>query len=211
MKDRLGKFWRAFANVAVVFSFVVNLILVLVLLLAVGPLFQAKNQILEPLLTNLDQAFQSLGTTKIDTTVYVEEEIPINFTLPLSQPLPINFNLPINQSTVVVLNQSVPLNAMARFTLPGGGGVINGNVSLELPRGMRLPVQLTMNVPVQTVIPVNMDVPVDEEVPVGMEIPVTIELGEAGLDPAVQRLRGVFSPLRESLEELPDGVDQILP
>jgi hypothetical protein len=44
-----------------------------------------------------------------------------------------------------------------------------------------------------------------------MAIPVTIELGEAGLDPAVQRLRGVFSPLRDSLEKLPDGIDEILP
>jgi hypothetical protein len=195
----------------VVFSFTVNLILVLVLLLAIGPLFQAKNQILEPLLTNLDQAFQGLGETKIDTTVYVEESIPISFTLPLSQPLGISFDLPINQSTVVVLNEPVPLNAPARFTLPSAGGVINGSVYLELPRGMRLPVQLTMNVPVQTVIPVNLDVPVGEEVPVEMAIPVTIELGEAGLDPAVQRLRGVFSPLRDSLEKLPDGIDEILP
>jgi hypothetical protein len=39
-----------------------------------------------------------------------------------------------------------------------------------------------------------------------MTVPVSIELGEAGLAPAVQKLRDVFAPLRRQIEALPDGI-----
>jgi hypothetical protein len=108
----------------------------------------------------------------------------------------------------VYLTESVPLNNLpAKFNLPGGGGVINGTVSLSLPQGMRLPIRLDMTVPVSTTIPVRMDVPVDETIPIQMQVPVHIELGKAGLDPAVQDLRGVFLPVNELVQGLPDGIE----
>lgn len=197
--------WRAFANIATVFSFVVNVVLLLVLILAVNPIFQAKNEFVEPLLEDLDRAFLGLGETDIRTTVEVSDTIPIQFDLPLDQQLGLDFDLPIGQETEVVLTAPVPLNLTARFNLPGGGGVINGSVSLSLPAGTRLPVRLDMLVPVETSIPVQMTVPVSQTVPVQMVIPVDIQLGEAGLDPAVEELRAVFRPLHTALERLPDG------
>ncbi len=210
MKQRLSKYWKAFANIATIFSFAVNFVLVLVLLLALSLLFRAKNEVLEPLLENLDQAFLGLGQTSVETTVEVDQTIPISFTLPMSQSLGLDFNLPINQQTEVVLVRPVPLNVPATFVLPGWGGAINGNVSLQLPTGMRLPVQLTMNVPVRAEIPVILDVPVNEQVPIQMVIDVNIQLGEAGLDPAVERLRGVFTPLRLALEQIPSSLSEII-
>jgi len=208
MKQRLNRAWQAFANIAIVFSFAVNLTLILTLVLAIGPLMQLKNGLLEPLLLNLDRAFLGLGETTIETTVQVDQPIGIRFDLPLDQPLELDFDLAIQQETVVVLTEAVPLNNMpARFTLPGGGGAINGTVSLSLPAGMRLPIRLDMVVPVENTIPVRMDIPVDEEVPVGMDIPVSIQLGEAGLNPAVQRLRDVFTPVHELMRQLPDGFE----
>ncbi|MBN1179919.1 MAG: hypothetical protein JXD18_11960 [Anaerolineae bacterium] len=210
MKDRLRSYWKAFVNFAIIFSFIVNFVLVLVLLLAISPIFQAKTGILEPLLSNLDTAFLGLGETYIDTTVNVDQTIPIRFDLPLNQPLNLDFVLPIEQETAVVLTQNVQLNRPAQFILPGGGGSINGSVTLVLPAGLRLPVMLDMDVPVQTTIPVQMNVPVDQMVPIQMTIPVQIPLGEAGLDPAVQDLRNVFSPLRIMIEDLPDTPAQVL-
>jgi hypothetical protein len=209
MNDRLRNAWRAFANIAIVFSFVVNLVLVLALIVAITPLFRAKSEILEPLLVRLDGAFLGLGETNIETTVDVSEPIPIQFDLPLDQQLGLDFDLLIDQQTVVVLTEPVPLNVPATFTLPGFGGAINGNVSLRLPSGMRLPVRLNMMVPVEKTIPVQMTVPVDQMVDVTMRIPVNIQLGEAGLDPAVQRLRDVFAPLRALLESLPSSIAEI--
>ena len=206
-KERLQRAWRAFANIAIVFSFVVNCVLVLVLILAIGPLLQLKSGLLEPLLYDLDGAFQGLGETTVQTTVEVNQTMPIRFDLPLDQPLGLDFNLPIEQDTVVVLTQPVPLNVPATFTLPGWGGAINGTVSLNLPTGMSLPVHLSMNVPVRTTIPVQMTVPVSQTIPVQMTIPVSIQLGPAGLDPAVQRLREVFMPVRTMVESLPDEIE----
>jgi hypothetical protein len=161
----------------------------------------------EPMLNDLDAAFVRLGESTIDTTIDIQQTTPISFTLPLSEPLPIDFTLEIAQNTDVVLQQSVPLNGVpARFNLPGGGGVINGSVSLALPAGMRLPVSLNMQVPVSKTIPVRMEVPVDQQVDIAMDVPIAIELGEAGLDPAVQDLRAVFRPLREQIEQLPDSL-----
>ncbi len=205
--EKRSRAWQRFTNFAIIFSFTVNCILVLVLLLAIIPLLQLKSDFVEPLLTDLDTAFQALGETTIDVDVDVDETIPISFTLPMSQPLDLDFDLTIDEDTVVILNQAVPLdNLPARFLLPGGGGVINGTVSLALPYGMRLPVQLNMTVPVQKTIPVQLTVPVNQPVPIVMHIPVSIQLGEAGLDPAVEQLRGVFSPLSDILNQIPDGI-----
>ncbi|HIE39353.1 MAG TPA: hypothetical protein EYP77_09855 [Anaerolineae bacterium] len=207
MKQRLSKAWRAFANIAIIFSFIVNCVLVLVLIVAIGPLLQLKSGLVEPLLTDLDQAFQALGDTTIETTVDVDEPIGIRFDLPLDQPLDLDFALPINQETVVELTQPVPLdNLSARFNLPGGGGVINGTVSLSLPAGLQMPVRMDMVVPVRTTIPVRLTVPVSQTVPIQMAIPVRIRLGEAGLSSAVQQLRDVFTPVRVLIESIPDGI-----
>jgi hypothetical protein len=209
--ERLKRFWNAFKDIAIIFSFVVNFVLVVTLLVisipALRAAFTLKSTMVEPLLTDLDQAFVGLGESEIDTTISIDQQTPISFTLPLSEPLTIDFDLGINKNTTVVLQEPVPLNNLsARFALPGGGGMINGNVSLSLPAGMELPVRLNMTVPVEKTIPVRMQVPVDQEVAIAMDVPVNIKLGEAGLDPAVEDLREVFRPLRVQIEQLPDGI-----
>ena len=173
-------FGAAFKNFAIIFSFIVNIILVLVLLISPFPALVIVNGFVEPLLGDLDNAFAALGDTKIETNV------------DLQQPLDIQFDLPLEQDTNVVLTEPVPLQANATFFLPGGGGAINGTVSLSLPEGMELPVSLSLLVPVETTIPVTMDVPVE------------IQLDEAGMGPAIEQLRGVFEPLNEMLDQLPD-------
>ncbi|HHN93878.1 MAG TPA: hypothetical protein ENK17_03845 [Anaerolineae bacterium] len=207
--ERIKSFWAAFRETAIVFSFVVNFVLVVALLILGVPglrlAFALKTGLVEPLLDDLDAAFVSLGEAEIDTTIPINEPIPIRFDLPLDQDMPINFQLELEQDTDVILQQPVPLNLPAQFNLPGGGGVINGYVSLSLPAGTNLPVHLSMVIPVSETIPVQMTVPVSETVPVQMTVPVRIKLGEAGLDPAVQQLRGVFKPLREQIDKLPDG------
>jgi hypothetical protein len=183
---RHWRFWNAFKNIAIVFSFVVNFVLLMVLLLSPGPIFMAKTQIAEPLLGELDQAFQDLGATDIVSTVHIAES-----------PL-IKFDLPIQQNIVVTLTEPVPLNVPASFVLPGGGGNINGTVFLKLPPGMRLPIDLRMTVPVS------------ENVPITMTVPVTINLNEGGLEPAVLRLRNVVTPINSTLQSLPNSPQEVI-
>jgi hypothetical protein len=209
--ERLKRFWNAFRDIAIIFSFTINFVLIVSLLAISLPALRAafviKSGMVEPLLSDLDSAFVGLGEATINTDVQIDEPVPIQFDLPLDQPLLIDFDLPIEQDTVVILNQPVPLSMPAQFSLPGGGGVIKGSVSLSLPAGMRLPIRLSMAVPVSQTIPVRMDVPVDQTVPIRLTVPVSIKLGESGLAPAVEDLRGVFRPLREQIESLPDGIE----
>lgn len=187
-RERKGvsKFWNAFKNIAIIFSFIVNLILVLVLLLLPQPLFMAKSQVAEPLLVNLDSAFAALGNTVIQSQVYITDTMPVVFDLPLAQ------------NTQVVLVEAVPIQAPATFVLPGGGGAIHGTVQLALPQGMVLPVALNLMVPVSTTVPVV------------MQVPVKIPLAQAGMAPAIEQLRAVFSPLTGALQSLPDSTKELL-
>jgi hypothetical protein len=178
--------WNAFKNIAIVFSFIVNIILVMVLLLSPEPLFMAKSQVAEPLLSDLDSAFAALGETRIVSTVYITDTMPVVFDLPLAQ------------ITQVVLVEPVPLQAQTTFVFPGGGGAIHGVVHLSLPEGMALPVSLNMMVPVNTTVPVV------------MQVPVEIPLAEAGMAPAIEKLRAVFSPVTGVLQSLPDSTEELL-
>ncbi len=183
-KSRRARFWDAFKNFALLFSFLVNLILVVVLLLLIQPLFMAKTQIAQPLLGDLDAAFAALGQTHIVTTVAIDDSLPVVF------------DLPLQQNTNVVLTEPVPLSVPTTFSL-GNQGTIYGWVTLNLPAGMVLPVALNLNVPVSTTVPVV------------MQVPVTIPLDEAGMGPAITQLRSVFSPIQATLQQLPDSPQEI--
>jgi hypothetical protein len=208
--ERLKRFWNAFRDIAILFSFIVNFVLIVALLVislpALRAVFALKTGLVEPLVDDLDAAFVELGEATIDTTVLIDEALPIQFVLPLDQPLPIDFDLPIDQPTVVVLTDQVPLNLPAQFNLPGGGGAINGSVTLALPVGLHLPIQLNMTVPVTETVPVQMNVPVNQTIPIQLKVPVQIKLGESGLDPVVEDLRGSIRPVKVQIESLPDGI-----
>jgi hypothetical protein len=173
--------WNSFKTVALLISFIVNMVLILVLLIVMMQIFQIKNGILEPLIDGLHSNFVGMDEATIYRTIEVEDEIPVVF------------DLPLHQNTNVVLTQDVPIAASATFTLPGGGGVINGRVDIVLPSGLVLPVQLDMTVPVNTSIPINL--PVD----------VAIPLKETQLHTPFANLRNLLEPYVRILDNLPSN------
>jgi hypothetical protein len=179
---RRTSFWEAFKNLAIVFSFTVNLILVIVLLLLVqSVIFPTKTDVVEPMLDNLQGAVNALDDATIVRTISIDEQVPVNFTLPLKQ------------STTVVLSRDVEINRPAQFVFPAGGGYIQGNVILTLPAGQELPILL------------DMDVPVNNQIPVQFPVEVTIPLRETELNRVVIELNSVLGPVRDLLDSLPDG------
>ncbi|MBI5958889.1 MAG: hypothetical protein HY866_09155 [Chloroflexi bacterium] len=171
--------WNSFKTVALLISFIVNMVLLVVLLIVMMQIFQIKNGILEPLIDGLHRNFVGLDQAVIERTIEVEDEIPVQF------------DLALNQNTNVVLTSDVPIAASASFTLPGGGGVINGRVDIVLPRGLILPVELNMTVPVDTTIPINL--------PVAVSIP----LKETQLHTPFDNLRSLLEPYVRVLDNLP--------
>ncbi len=173
--------WNSFKTVALLISFTTNMVFLIVLLLLLMQIFQIKNGVVEPLVDGLHRNFVGLDEAVIIRSIEVNDEIPVQF------------DLPLNQVTNVVLTQDVPLAANATFTLPGGGGMINGRVDLVLPRDLILPVQLNLTVPVNTRIPINL--------PVEVEIP----LKETQLHAPFDNLRKLLEPYVRVLDNLPRG------
>lgn len=182
---RLRVYWNSFKTVALLISFTINFVLLIVVLLLLMQIFQIKNGILEPLIDGLHRNFVGLDEAVIERTIEVEDEIPVQF------------DLPLNQATNVVLTADVPIAASATFTLPGGGGVINGRVDIVLPAGLVLPVQLDMVVPVNTQIPVNL--PVD----------VSIPLKETQLHEPFDNLRELLEPYVRVIDHLPSEWNEV--
>lgn len=172
--------WNAFKTVALLISFIVNMVLLVVVLMLLMQIFQIKNGILEPLIDGLHRNFVGLDEAVIERTIEVDDEIPVRF------------DLPLNQQTNVVLTGDVPIAANASFTLPGGGGMINGRVDIVLPEGLVLPVQLDMMVPVNTTIPIQ------------LPVPVSIPLEETELHTPFNNLRNLLEAYVRVLDNLPD-------
>lgn len=181
-----GKPWDAFKTVALIFSFIVNIIF-FVVLLAIAPLIlPIVNTIVNPLVSGLNQSFVDMGEATITRTIVVDDTMPISFILPL------------NQDTNVVLTAPVALNNLpAQFVLPANGGYINGVVSLTLPPGLELPVHIGIDVPVEQTIPVQLNVEVD------------IPLDETELGKPFKDLQGIFGPLNGTLSNLPESNEDL--
>ncbi|MBE2221211.1 MAG: hypothetical protein IAF02_06710 [Anaerolineae bacterium] len=181
-----GKPWEAFKTVALIFSFIVNIIFFIVLLTIAPLILPIVNGIVNPLVSGLNQSFVDMGNAQITREILVDDEIPISFTLPL------------DTQTSVVVTQGVPLsNVPAQFVLPGGGGYINGLVSLTLPAGLELPVQLSL------------EVPVDQTIPVQLAVDVQIPLDETELGKPFSDLQAIFGPLNETLSGLPKSNEDL--
>ncbi len=183
MKERIwqNKPWQAFKDFSIIFSFVVNLVLVIVLLLLLPRVLPLVNGTATPLVKGLHQSFVEMNGASIKRTIKVNDRVPVDFNLPLHTP------------TVVTLTEDIPLNVNATFILPAGGGSINGTVSLVLPTGLPLPIQL------------GLDVPVQNEIPIDLAVEVDIPLNETELSVPFTRLQNLFGPLVDQLDQLPGG------
>jgi len=105
-------------NFMILFSFIVNLILIIVLVVLVLLIFDIKNNVASPLLTGLHSSFVGL------------DEATIDWTIPVRDTIPVVLNVPLRTQTTVVLTQSVPLIVNATITLPGVGVLNNASVNL---------------------------------------------------------------------------------
>ena len=178
--------WQAFKNMAIIFSFVMNFILLLVLLIAAPLILPVVDSVARPIVGGLNDSFVEMGDATIVRTIKVRDEIPVSFTLPLST------------TTSVVIQEPVPLTVPATMILPGGGGQINGQVQLSLPAGVSLPVAL------------DLDVPVDNTIPIALDVAVNIPLEETELAAPFGTLEALFTPLDSFLYKLPGSNEELL-
>ena len=165
----------------ILFSFIVNLILIIVVVVLALTIFDLKNNIVTPLVGGLHSSFVGL------------DEATIDWTIPVRDTIPVVLNIPLQTNTVVTLTEPVPLVVNAVITLPGVGVLNNASVNLTLPEGLPLPVQLDLNVPV------------DQELDVEMDVRTIIPINGTQLHDPISNLRLTFEPLARALYNLPNN------
>lgn len=179
----LGRFFWRFM---VIFSFIVNLILVIVLVGAVIFIFEIKKGIADPLIGGLHSTAVGLENATIDWTIPVRDTIPVNL------------DVKLDTDTVVVLTSPVPLQVNATIDLPGINAYgVAANVNLTLPAGLVLPVHLNLDVPVR-----------EPALPVSLDVRAIIPLKETQLADPIRELALLFEPLAIGLHNLPSDFDQ---
>jgi len=172
-----NKFLPTFWTITSVISMLVNIGVVIALIVVVqllggtsAALAFAQNQA-TGLLGGLHQNFVKMDAASIKTTIHVEKDIPVQFTLNVSG------------ATNVTLSQDVRING-AVVTLPGfGNGITNERANIILPAGTVLPVFIE-----------NLVVPVDQKVPAVLDVPVDIPLNTTELHEPFVGLQKVVEP-----------------
>jgi len=128
-------------------SLIINVILV-VIMLTMGVQINNLKTTLNGLLSGLYGSFVEMDKASITTTITLDTQIPLNFTLP------------IQQNTDVTLIDSVTI-PNANIVINSGGFNINAPARVTLPAGTNLPIALNLAVPVQISIPVTLQIPVN--------------------------------------------------
>jgi hypothetical protein len=180
----LGRFFWRFM---VIFSFIVNIVLVIVVIGLLLFLFDIKNNIAEPLVTGLHSSFVGLDQATIDWTIPVRADVPVNL------------DIPLQTNTVVTLTEDVPLTVVAQI-YAGALTVNNATVSLTLPTGTNLPVSLDIPVEVR-----------DQTLPVSLDVRAVIPLEQTQLHDVAENLRLLFEPLAVGLTNLPSNFSEVGP
>lgn len=203
----MRKLGRLLWRFMVIFSFVVNLILVIVLLGAGILIFDIKNNIADPLIGGLHSTATGLKEATIDWTIPVRDQLGVDLLVPInantitSQVTQVRGEPvePIPGETVVTLTRNVPITINGAFINSNDLTLRNATVNIVLPAGTELPVALDMEVNLQTDIPVDLDVR------------AVIPLGETQLSDPVDTLRLLFEPLAVGLHNLPASWSEVGP
>ncbi len=182
---RLKTWWQGFMNVAVLLSFIMNFVFLIVLIILVILIFDIKRGLVQPIVDGLHSSFVGLDQSTIISTVKVDSAVPVDLMIPLQT------------NTTVTLTGDVPVRANATFNLPGGGGTINGSVSIVLPTGLNLPVSL------------NLIVPVHDHIQVKLDVPVNIRVQDTQLHDPIDQLRSVLEPFVRLLGNLPNNWGEV--
>jgi hypothetical protein len=168
------KFLPAFWTIASLMSITVNVILIVILLILfqmLGAIQTTADDKVSGLLGGLHDNFVKMDQANIKTSIHVEKEIPVQFTLNVSGP------------TVVRLSQPVLIEG-ARVTVSTGSmSIVNAPATITLPQGLPLPINIE-----------NLAVPVDQKVLAVLDVPVDIPLDQTELHEPFLGLQQVIRP-----------------
>lgn len=172
-----SKFLPAFWTIASVISMLINIGVVIVLILVVQLLGGTKAALAfaqdqaNGLLGGLYNNFVKMDDANIRTTIHVEKDIPVQFTLNVSG------------STNVTLSEDVLIRGALVTVNTGGLNINNARANIVLPKDTILPIFID-----------NLVVPVDKTVPAILDVPIDIPLNQTELHEPFVGLQKVVEP-----------------
>lgn len=168
------KFLPAFWTIASLMSMTVNVILIVILLILfqmLGAIQGTADDKVSGLLGGLYDNFVKMDQANIRTSIHVEKEIPVQFSLNVSGP------------TNVTLSQPVTIGGALVTVQTGGMNIVNARATIVLPQGVVLPINIE-----------NLVVPVDQKVLAVLDVPVDIPLDQTELHEPFVGLQQVVKP-----------------
>jgi hypothetical protein len=174
-----GKFMPAFWTVTAIFSLMVNILFIAILILFGNYFFELKKLVADGLVTGVSNNLALMDKAHIVTTV------PVETTVQLQDDLPVVFDLPINQSQQLSITEDI--------RVPGAYIYLNNTpvlTDLTLPAGTQLQVNLDMT------IPVSESIPVDITVPVSLMVPLDVAVDQTDLHQSIVGLQSVVEPYK---------------
>ena len=173
-RTRRLQFLPAFWTIASLMSMTVNILLIIILLVLlqmVGNIQGTANDKISTLLGGLYTNFVKMDQASIQTSIHVEKDIPVNFSLNVSGP------------TNVTLSQPVTINNALVNVQTGGLNIVNAQARIVLPQGTLLPITIE-----------NLTVPVNQSVKAILDVPVNIPLNQTQLHDPFVGLQKVVEP-----------------
>jgi len=179
------KYLETFWTIASVISLTVNIGVVIALLVVMQILGGPKATVsfargqASGLLGGLYNNFVKMDQASIKTTIHVEKEIPVQFSLNVSGP------------TDVTLSRDVSISGALVTVNTGGLNINNARANIVLPAGTVLPINIQ-----------NLVVPVDQKVLAVLDVPVDIPLNQTELHDPFVGLQKVVEPFYCMFEPL---------
>src|SRR5215211_807331 len=168
------RFMPAFWTIASLMSITVNIILIVILLILfqmLGAIQGTANDKVSRLLGGLYTNFVKMDQANIRTSIHVEKEIPVQFSLNVSGP------------TTVTLTQPVSISGAMVTVQTGGLNIVNARANIVLPQDKALPIFIQ-----------NLTVPVVKKVFAVLDVPVDIPLAQTELHEPFVGLQQVVKP-----------------
>jgi hypothetical protein len=177
-------FGSTFWTIACLFSLIVNIVLIVVVIYLGSQLGTIKSIVKDDVLAGLYANFILMDEATIKTTIPIDAQVPAKF------------NLPLDTDTVVTLIQDTSIPG-ARVTLNTGGlSIKDAPTDIILPAGTRLPIHLTLTVPV------------NQKIPVKMNVEVNIPLNQTDLHTPFVGLQNVVAPYYRMMDQVPDSLSE---
>ena len=155
-------------------SITVNIILIVILLILfqmLGAIQGTANDKVSGLLGGLYDNFVKMDQANIQTSIHVEKEIPVQF------------SLNVNGPTIVRLSQPVRIEGATVTVSTGSMSIVNAPATIVLPQGLPLPINIE-----------GLVVPVDQKVLAVLDVPVDIPLDQTQLHEPFVGLQQVVKP-----------------